>query len=44
VNILHQFEDFSKGIFDTKAIAFFVSGTVFFLFLAVKVLESKRWR
>jgi ABC-2 type transport system permease protein len=44
VNILHQFEDFSKGIFDTKAIAFFVSGTLFFLFLAVKVLESKRWR
>lgn len=44
VNVLHHFEDFSKGIFDTKAIAFFISGTLFFLFLAVKVLESKRWR
>ncbi|HVP13028.1 MAG TPA: ABC transporter permease subunit [Phycisphaerae bacterium] len=44
VNILHQFEDFSKGIFDTKALAFFVTGTLFFLFLAVKVMESKRWR
>ncbi|MCG8403842.1 MAG: ABC transporter permease subunit [Phycisphaerales bacterium] len=44
VNIIHHFEDFSKGIFDTKAIAFFVSGTLFFLFLSVKVLESRRWR
>lgn len=44
VNILHHFEDFSKGIFDTKAVAFFLSSTLFFLFLAVKVLESKRWR
>ncbi len=44
VNILHHFEDFSKGIFDTKAVVFFISGTLFFLFLAVKALESKRWR
>jgi len=44
VNVLHHFEDFSKGIFDTKAIAFFLTSTLFFLFLAVKVLESRRWR
>jgi ABC-2 type transport system permease protein len=44
VNILHHFEDFSKGIFDTRALIFFVSNTTFFLFLAVKVLESRRWR
>jgi ABC-2 type transport system permease protein len=44
VNILHQFGDFSKGMVDTKSIIFFISGTLFFLFLAVKVLESRRWR
>ncbi|MFQ5429501.1 MAG: ABC transporter permease [Phycisphaerae bacterium] len=44
VNILHQFGDFSKGIFDTKALVFFVSTTLFFLFLAVKALETRRWR
>lgn len=44
VNVLHHFEDFSKGIFDTKAIVFFLSCTVFFLFLTVKILESRRWR
>lgn len=44
VNILYQFEDFAKGIFDSKSVIFFLSGTVFFLFLTVKVLESRRWR
>jgi len=44
INVLHQFEDFSKGILDTKAFVFFVSGTLFFLFLTVKVMESRRWR
>ncbi len=44
VNILRHFGDFSKGIVDTKSIVFFLSGTAFFLFLATKVLESRRWR
>lgn len=44
VNVLGHFEDFSKGFFDSGAVAFFVSGTLLFLFLAVKALESRRWR
>jgi ABC-2 type transport system permease protein len=44
VNVLGHFEDFTKGFLDTKAILFFVTGTLFFLFLSVKVLESRRWR
>ncbi len=44
INILHQFEDFSRGILDTKSMVFFLSGTIFFLFLAVKAMESRRWR
>jgi ABC-2 type transport system permease protein len=44
VNVLHRFDDFSKGIFDTQSLIFFLSATIFFLFLAVKVLESRRWR
>lgn len=43
-NVLGHFSDFSKGILDTGSLIFFVSGTAFFLFLAVKVLESRRWR
>ncbi|HUN82143.1 MAG TPA: ABC transporter permease subunit [Phycisphaerae bacterium] len=44
INIFYHFQDFSKGIMDTKSILFFLSGTVFFLFVAVKTLESRRWR
>jgi len=44
INIFRHFSDFSKGIFDTRGVVFFVSGTAFFLFLATKVLESRRWR
>ncbi len=44
VNVMAHFDDFTKGILDTKSLVFFVSTTAFFLFLGTKVLESKRWR
>jgi hypothetical protein len=31
-------------MFDTRGLVFFLSGTIFFLFLSAKVLESRRWR
>ena len=39
-----HFEDFAKCIIDTKHIVYFVSLTIFFLFLTVRALESRRWR
>jgi len=44
INILGHFSDFSKGILDTGSLIFFVSGIGLFLFMATKVLESRRWR
>lgn len=44
VNVRGQFDVFCRGIFDTASLVYFLSLTVFFLFLATKVLESKRWR
>jgi ABC-2 type transport system permease protein len=44
VNVLWAFSDFAKGTIDSKSVIFFVSGIVFFLFLATKVMESRRWR
>jgi len=45
VNILdHFFESFSKGIVDTRALAYYVSSTVLCLFLTVKIVESRKWR
>jgi ABC-2 type transport system permease protein len=41
--VLHRYEDFSKGIMDTGNLVFFIASTAVFLFLTVKVLESRRW-
>ena len=39
-----HFDDFKRGVIDTKDIVYFVSVIVFFLFLSVRTLESRRWR
>ena len=44
LNMIAYFGDFSKGFLDLRGIVFFLSVTAFFLFLSVKVLESRRWR
>ncbi len=37
-------QDFAKGVLDVGTIAYFASGIAFFLALAVKIVESRRWR
>ena len=44
IGLNSHFEDFGRGIIDTKHIVYFVSLTTFFLFLTVRALESRRWR
>lgn len=42
-SIAKYFPDFMKGIIDTRGIVYYVSITAFFLFLAVRSLENRRW-
>ena len=44
MNVNHQFEDFAKGLVDLTNFIYFISGIALFLFLAVVVLQSRRWR
>jgi len=44
LSIVAHFQDFARGLVDTNHLIFFLSTTVLFLFLTVKVLESRRWR
>ena len=44
ISLNSHFEDFGRGIIDTKHIVYFVSLTAFFLFLTIRSLESRRWR
>lgn len=44
LNLWEQMGDFGKGIVDTRAICYYLSGTVLFLFLAARALEARKWR
>lgn len=44
ISMIEHMRDFVRGIVDTRHIVFYISFTVFFLFLTVKVVESRRWR
>lgn len=44
MSIRSHFDDFHRGIIDTKHVVYFLSFTAFFLFLAIRSLESRRWR
>ncbi len=39
-----HFDDFDRGVIDTKHIVYYLSVITFFLFLSVRALESRRWR
>jgi ABC-2 type transport system permease protein len=43
-SVFTRYTDFSKGVIDTGNVVFFLAGTTVFLFLTVKVLESRRWK
>ena len=42
--VFRRYTDFSKGVIDIGNLVFFISSTAVFLFLTVKVLESRRWK
>jgi len=44
LSILSHYRDLVRGRLDLGHVVFFLSTTGFFLFLATKVLESRRWR
>ena len=44
LSIPDHFEDFSKGVIDTKHLAFYLSFITFGLFLTAKSVDSERWR
>ena len=43
-NLFKQMEDFTRGVVDTRTVIFYVSLTLFFLFLTLRVVESRRWK
>jgi ABC-2 type transport system permease protein len=44
VNLFDHIDEFSRGIVDTRRLAYYGTGVLFFLFLATRALEDKKWR
>ena len=44
LSITDHFDDFTKGIIDTKHLAYYISFITFGLFLTAKSVDSERWR
>lgn len=44
ISSIQHVVDFSHGIVDSQPVVFYISGTVLFLYLAVKALESRLWK
>jgi ABC-2 type transport system permease protein len=44
LSITQHFDDFSKGVIDTKHVIFYLSFIAFGLFLTLKSVDSERWR
>jgi len=44
LSMSEHYENFSKGVIDTRDLVYFLSFIFFFLFLTKRQLESRRWR
>jgi ABC-2 type transport system permease protein len=44
ISMIEHLRDFSRGVVDTRHVVYYLSLTVFFLFLNLKVVESRRWK
>jgi ABC-2 type transport system permease protein len=44
LSVTQHFDDFSKGVIDTKHLVFYLSFIAFGLFLTLKSVDSERWR
>jgi len=44
LSLLNHFDDFAKGVFDTKSCVFYLSFIIFGIYLTYRYLESVRWR
>ena len=43
-SLFDQMNDLARGVLDTRTLIFYASATFFFLFLTLRVVESRRWK
>lgn len=43
-DLFNHMDNFARGVVDSRAVIFYVSATFVFLFLTLRVVESRRWK
>ncbi len=43
-SLFDQMDDFTRGVVDTRVVVLYASLTLFFLFLTLRAVESRRWK
>lgn len=44
ISLVQHYQNFTKGVVETSDVVFYLSFIFFFIFMTLRVLESKRWR
>jgi ABC-2 type transport system permease protein len=44
INVLRHLDQFNRGLVTVESVVFFLAAAALFVFLAIKVVESRRWR
>ena len=44
ISMTEHMQDFARGVIEISSLTYYVTVTVFFLFLTWKVVESRRWK
>ncbi|HEX2253687.1 MAG TPA: ABC transporter permease subunit [Thermoanaerobaculia bacterium] len=44
VSVLSHMDELGRGVVDSRRLVFYLSGVVFFLFVAARMLEERKWR
>jgi ABC-2 type transport system permease protein len=44
VSMVEHMRDFAQGVVDTRPLVFYVTATIFVIFLTLKIVESRRWK
>ena len=44
VSLFEHMRDFARGVVDTRPVIMLLTLTLFFLFLTLRIIESRRWK
>ena len=44
ISMTEHMQDFARGVLEISSLVYYTTGTIFFLFLTWKVVESRRWK